>query len=74
MTQYGWLGRALRLQRHSATLTMLGVIALELGNAEAAIALLDEAAASDPADAMTHVYHGIGCSRLGRHEGRDRLL
>jgi protein O-GlcNAc transferase len=60
--------RALRLQRHPATLTMLGVIALELGNAKAAIVLLDEAVASGPADAMTHIYRGIGYSRLGRHE------
>ncbi|MHB8814880.1 MAG: tetratricopeptide repeat protein [Steroidobacteraceae bacterium] len=60
--------RALRLQRHPATLAMLGVIALELGNTKAAIALLDEAVASDPADAMAHIYHGIGYSRLGRHE------
>ena len=60
--------RALRLQRHSATLTMLGVIALELGNTKGAIALLDEAVAADPVDPMTHIYHGIGYSRLGRHE------
>jgi len=60
--------RALRLQRHPAMLTMLGVIALELGNTQSAIALFDESVASNPADAMAHIYHGIGYSRLGRHE------
>ena len=60
--------RALHAQRHPAVLTMLGVIALDRGNPKAAIALLDEAVASGPVDAMTHIYHGIGHSRLGGHE------
>jgi protein O-GlcNAc transferase len=58
---------AVRPEEVSA-LTMLGVIALETGDAATAVGFLDRAAAAGATGAMVHIHRGTACCLLNQHQ------